>query len=275
MGNMVLIKAKTTDNSTIPNVCIVNHSSKNEVGPEEFTDSILVHSVTVTPTETPIGESTLSRMVIGKKYYVIQVTVPTDPNAKKYQGNTVTTSRNKLVGAFTYSQSPACPVSLSSARAAPAASAAPAVPTALQARTFDRQEPSSAAMSDTSNQAKYMKQRMDILSDVQTLLKRKTLAKRRRPSKKKCCDCEDDCDCEDTCEKEEACPAPDSCSPPDACQKPPAACPKPATRPKPAARPKPSMALSQGKEYKKGCEHDMSQYIRKDSIPCWNCNLDY
>ena len=101
MGNMVLIKAKTTDNSTIPNVCIVNHSSKNAVGPEEFTDSILVHSVTVTPTETPIGESTLSRMVIGKKYYVIQVTVPTDPNAKKYQGNTVTTSRNKLVGAFT------------------------------------------------------------------------------------------------------------------------------------------------------------------------------
>ena len=140
------------------------------------------------------------------------------------------------------------------------------LPAALQARTFDRQEPSSAAISDISNQAKYMKQRMDILSDVQTLLKRKTLAKRRIPSKKKCCDCEDDCDCEDTCEKEETCPKP-------------AACPTPASRPPasrpPASRPKPSAALSQGKEYKKACDHDMSQYIRKDSIPCWNCNLDY
>ena len=25
----------------------------------------------------------------------------------------------------------------------------------------------------------------------------------------------------------------------------------------------------------KACAKDMSQYIRKDSIPCWNCTLDY
>jgi hypothetical protein len=25
----------------------------------------------------------------------------------------------------------------------------------------------------------------------------------------------------------------------------------------------------------KACAKDMSQYIRKDSIPCWNCSLDY
>ncbi len=25
----------------------------------------------------------------------------------------------------------------------------------------------------------------------------------------------------------------------------------------------------------KACAKDMSQYIRKDSIPCWNCALDY
>ena len=273
-------RARTTDNSTIQSAYLVYHSSKNAVAPEEFTDRIMGDMVTITPKETFIGNQPLSNMVIGKKYYAIQVTAPADTNAKKYQGNTVTTSRNRLLGVFTYSQPAACPMVLSSAAApaaapataarAPApATAAPAVvaaapaTTALQARTFDRQEPSSTAISDMSAQAKSLKQRMDILSDVQSLLKRKTLAKRRRPSKKKCCDCEDDCDCEDTCEKEEACPAS------DACQKPPAACPKS------AARPKPSMALSQGKEYKRSCDHDMSQYIRKDSIPCWNCNLDY
>jgi hypothetical protein len=32
--------------------------------------------------------------------------------------------------------------------------------------------------------------------------------------------------------------------------------------------------LQQGSEMKQSCP-DMSQYVRKDSIPCWNCNLDY
>jgi hypothetical protein len=35
-----------------------------------------------------------------------------------------------------------------------------------------------------------------------------------------------------------------------------------------------SHANSQGKEYRKS-KPDMSQYIKKDSIPCWNCDLDY
>lgn len=279
-GNMVTFKARTTDNSTIQSAYLVYHSSKNAVAPEEFTDRIMGDMVTITPKETFIGNHPLSNMVMGKKFYVIQVTAPADTNAKKYQGNTVTTSRNRLLGVFTYSQPSACPMALSSvARAASAtapatapATAATAVPTALQARTFDRQEPSSTAISDMSAQAKSLKQRMDILSDVQTLLKRKTLEKRRRPSKKKSCECEDDCECEDTCKKEESCP-PDAC-PSAACPKPPAACPKPPAS-RSASRPKPSAALTQGKEYKKACDHDMSQYIRKDSIPCWNCNLDY
>lgn len=28
-------------------------------------------------------------------------------------------------------------------------------------------------------------------------------------------------------------------------------------------------------ESHKSCDHDMSQYIKKDSIPCWGCSLDY
>ena len=33
-------------------------------------------------------------------------------------------------------------------------------------------------------------------------------------------------------------------------------------------------ALQQGTEYGSNCP-DMSQYVRKDAIPCWNCTLDY
>lgn len=36
-------------------------------------------------------------------------------------------------------------------------------------------------------------------------------------------------------------------------------------------------SLKQGFEYAMGCPKmpDMSQYIRKDQIPCWNCNVEY
>ena len=34
-------------------------------------------------------------------------------------------------------------------------------------------------------------------------------------------------------------------------------------------------ATLQGLEHSANCEKDMSQYVRKDSIPCWNCTLDY
>lgn len=40
-----------------------------------------------------------------------------------------------------------------------------------------------------------------------------------------------------------------------------------------------SPAMSQGQELstkrEKNCPKDMNEYIRKDSIPCWNCTLDY
>ena len=36
-------------------------------------------------------------------------------------------------------------------------------------------------------------------------------------------------------------------------------------------------SLKQGIEYAMGCPKipDMTQYIRKDQIPCWNCNVEY
>ena len=35
-----------------------------------------------------------------------------------------------------------------------------------------------------------------------------------------------------------------------------------------------SNGVQQGSEYNKN-KQDMSEYIRKDSIPCWGCSLDY
>ena len=35
-----------------------------------------------------------------------------------------------------------------------------------------------------------------------------------------------------------------------------------------------SNAVTQGNEYQQG-KHDMSQYIKKNAIPCWGCSLDY
>jgi hypothetical protein len=262
----VTLKARTTDQSTLQHVYVVYHSAKNVVAPGEFTDQILVSDVSLTPNETTIASLPASQMVIGKTYYAIQETKSSDPNAKKYQGNTVKTMRNTLMGAFTYTQpapcamAPAAPV-VPAAPVAPAAPAVPAVPAApvapslalqarLQERTYDRQEPAIAAISNTGNEAKNLKQRMDILSDVQSLLKNKKLEKRRLP-------CKDSDECAHTeCQQ-------DNCQN-DSCQKDTCA---------------PSVALSQGREFKKShpapCDHDMSQYIRKDSIPCWKCNLDY
>jgi hypothetical protein len=75
---------------------------------------------------------------------------------------------------------------------------------------------------------------MDILSDIQSLMKKKTLESRRVPQYDR------------------------------------------------ESNHSSSASLCQGREYKNACDqnrntcdHDMTQYIRKDSIPCWKCNLDY
>jgi hypothetical protein len=34
-----------------------------------------------------------------------------------------------------------------------------------------------------------------------------------------------------------------------------------------------STSCNQGKEFESNCPKDMSKYIKKDSIPCWGCNI--
>lgn len=278
-GDQMVLNAKTTDNTTVPNVYMVYHSSKNSLEAGESTDQMLVTNANVTKTESTIHTFRPSNMVAGKKYYIIQVTAATDPNAKKYKVPSAsvpdsTAPPNTLMGVYTYSAPSPCPSQYernvdqarssrsddSSSTRTSRSSGSNAnnannnnnanndtrsryrsdAPTAAHWRTFDRQDPSGAAVSGTSDQAKSLKQRMDILSDIQSLMKRKTLETRRAPYKKNACK-KDTCDggCDGGCDEA------------------------------------PSASLSQGREYKSACDHDMSQYIRKDSIPCWKCNLDY
>jgi hypothetical protein len=284
-GDQMVLNAKTTDNTTVPNVYIVYHSSKNSLEAGESTDQILVTNANVTKTESTIHTFRPSNMVSGKKYYIIQVTAATDPNAKKYKvpvtGSTEI-APNTLMGIYTYSAPPRCPdqyernvdnyrharsndsgsgsgsgsrstrTSRSSGsrsthssgsrsedddddtRSSRSRYRSDGTPTAAHWRTFDRQDSSGAAISGTSDQAKSLKQRMDILSDIQSLMKKKTLESRRVPQYDR------------------------------------------------ESNHSSSASLCQGREYKNACDqnrntcdHDMTQYIRKDSIPCWKCNLDY
>jgi len=266
-GDQMVLNAKTTDNTNASNVYVVYHSSKNSLAAGESTDQVLVTNATVTKTESTIHTFRPSNMVVGKKYYIIQVTAPNNSNATRYKVPAAAAAAtpmapNILMGIYTYSAPSPCPSDdernvddYRSARSddAPSSSStrtsrssrtndtryrSDAAPTAAHWRTFDRQDPSGAAISATSDQAKSLKQRMDILSDIQTLMKRNTLEKRRVPYKKKACK-KDGCECDGGCDEAS------------------------------------SASLSQGCEYKRACDHDMSQYIRKDSIPCWKCNLDY
>jgi len=276
-GDQMVLNAKTTDNTNASNVYVVYHSSKNSLVAGESTDQVLVINATVTKTESTIHTFRPSNMVAGKKYYIIQVTAPNNSNATTYKVPIATPAAtsaatpaapNILMGIYTYSAPSPCPSDdeknvddYRSARSddAPSSSStrtsrssrnsrssrsndtryrSDAAPTAAHWRTFDRQDPSGAAISATSDQAKSLKQRMDILSDIQTLMKKKTLESRRVPYKKKACK-KDGCECDGGCDEAS------------------------------------SASLSQGCEYKRACDHDMSQYIRKDSIPCWKCNLDY
>ena len=153
------------------------------------------------------------------------------------------------------------------AKVVSAASSGSAASDSLQTRTFDRQDLSNAAISGTSKEARNLKQRMNILSDVQSLLKRRILEKRRIPCHDTSCedDCEEDCE-DDTDDKGDKGDKGDKSDKGD----------KGDSKEKRGSQMPPSAALSQGREYKNAtCDHDMTQYIRKDSIPCWKCNLDY
>ena len=97
-------------------------------------------------------------------------------------------------------------------------------------------------ISENGQNAKILQKKSDLLKDIQKIVRNEILANRNTtPIMNDEATCQDDNECENT------------------------------------------TATSQGKEYSSRChkdkscsqQPDMSQYIKKDSIPCWGCSLDY
>lgn len=97
-------------------------------------------------------------------------------------------------------------------------------------------------ISENGQNAKILQKKSDLLKDIQKIVRNEILANRNTtPIMNDEATCQDDNECENT------------------------------------------TATSQGKEYSSRChkdkscsqQPDMTQYIKKDSIPCWGCSLDY
>jgi E3 ubiquitin-protein ligase DOA10 len=97
-------------------------------------------------------------------------------------------------------------------------------------------------ISENGQNAKILQKKSDLLKDIQKIVRNEILANRNTtPIMNDEATCQDDNECENT------------------------------------------TATSQGKEYSSRChkdkscsqQPDMAQYIKKDSIPCWGCSLDY
>jgi len=98
------------------------------------------------------------------------------------------------------------------------------------------------SISKNGQDARILQQKSDLLKDIQKVVRNEILANRNTtPIVNDEATCQEDNECENT------------------------------------------TATSQGKEYSSRChkdkscsqQPDMSQYIKKDSIPCWGCSLDY
>ena len=133
------------------------------------------------------------------------------------------------------------------------------------------------SFSDNGYNALMLQQKADLLKDIQKVVRNEVLANRSTTPMLHN-DNYDGCEAEnghkDGCEpvKEHGCDTEDV--PKNECD----------TK---SAKDKVTAAISQGKEYENSCYKDkkskascppppdMAQFIKKDAIPCWGCNLDY
>ncbi len=247
-GTSFNVKAKTKDGSTITGAKLVYSSTSNTVDTGAQSDSVLADNLTIPPTLDVIKSIPLTSLADGKTYYLI------GPNDTAYVGGS-TVALNGMIYAKDYVNKCITP----SAPAVPASSTAPAIPAPIlpgvptptpeapPASPQNNQVIPEISISGSGYDAMTLQQRMELLKDIQKVVRNELISHR-------------------------------STDPIVSGE----------TR-KSAA----SDATSQGKEYKKSCYKDadescpsypdgscppvpdMSQYIKKDAIPCWGCALDY
>ena len=256
-GTSFNVKAKTKDGSTITGAKLVYSSTSNTIDTGAQSDSVLADNLTIPPTLDVIKSIPLTSLTDGKTYYLI------GPNDSAYVGGS-TTALNGMIYAKDYVNKCITP-------SAPSAPSAPSTPTptpilpgvptpkpilpgvptptpeAPPAAPQNNQVMPEISISGSGYDAMTLQQRMELLKDIQKVVRNELISHR-------------------------------STDPIISGE----------TRKSPA-----SDATAQGKEYKKSCYKgadescpsypdgscppvpDMSQYIKKDAIPCWGCSLDY
>jgi hypothetical protein len=267
-GTSFNIKAKTKDGSTITGAKLVYSSTSNTVDTGAQSDSVLAGNLTIPPTLDVITSVPLTSLSDGKTYYLI------GPNDSAYVGGS-TTALNGIMYAKDYVNKCVTPSAPASAPAGGANSILPGVPTptlkpilpgvptptlkpilpgvptpgdeAPGAVPQNNQVMPEISISGSGYDAMTLQQRMELLKDIQKVVRNELVTHRAT----------------DPIISGET----RKCNPTD--------------------------ATAQGKEYSKSCYKggdescpsypdgtcpplpDMSQYIKKDAIPCWGCALDY
>lgn len=270
------INANTTDGSTIYGAKILYNSSTPVLSPGQSTDSTLAFNLVISPTPFTIYNKPLSFFQKGFKYYIV-----TNDVSSYVEGTT------PLLGSFIFnnSSSPSSPAVAPSVPSAPSAPSVPsiapsapsnpfapfiptsptipvapsAVPSAVPSvapsvapyvpasRELLPGQQSEIVISGSGFDAMTLQQKSEILKDVQQLIKNELISQRQTTP----------INSDSTANTDD------------------------------------SESTQQGKEFNKSCKKncegpcprnkdgtcppvpDMSQYIRKDQIPCWNCTLDY
>ena len=253
-GTSLNIKAKTKDGSTITGAKLVYSSTSNTVDTGAQSDSVLADNLTIPPTLDVITNVPLASLSDGKTYYLI------GPNDTAYVGGS-TSPLNGIMYAKNFVNkcvTPSAPASSGGANSKPILPGIPTpkpilpgVPTpgdeAPGAVPQNNQVMPEISISGSGYDAMTLQQRMELLKDIQKVVRNELISHR-------------------------------------------------ATDPiisGETRKSKSSDATAQGKEYSKSCYKsadescpsypdgtcpplpDMTQYIKKDAIPCWGCALDY
>jgi hypothetical protein len=261
-GIFLDINANTTDGSTIYGAKILYNSSTPVLSTGQSTDTTLALDVVIPPSSFTVYNVPLSSLQNGYKYYIVSNDVST-----YVEGTTL------LLGSFIFNSNSPSPAPASAPGPAPGPIPIPgpapivpsnpfipfipsspivpepgpsAGPSAGGKKPLIPGEQSEIVISGSAFDAMTLQQKSELLKDVQQLVKNEIISQRQTTHINTNSSNADD-----------------------------------------------SESTQQGKEYNKSCKKncegpcprnkdgtcppvpDMSEYIRKDQIPCWNCTLDY
>lgn len=233
------VKAKTKDGSTITGAKLVYSSTSNTIATGAQSDSVLVDNLTIPPTLDVIASVPLTSFTEGKSYYLI------GPNDTAYIGGT-TTLLNGMMYAKDFLNK--CVTPGTSIPILPGVPTPTPTPEAPPSAPQNNQVMPEISISGNGYDAMTLQQRMELLKDIQKVVRNELISQRTT---------------------------------------------QPIISGETRKSPSASDSTAQGKEYTKSCYKgadescpsypdgscppvpDMTQYIKKDAIPCWGCALDY